>query len=200
MKKSLFTLMVGVMALVFTAGPVMAGTSGDAGGSIPAIRTIDSVVVDTGEMAGTFFSGLSTADYDTGYKISDSDSTVVTVTANTTWEVTVAAGRTGNFFTTSPLGLGDAARTLNEKPIADLLLKISAIDEGTDANSSTPTIDGDWADFTPLTFAAQDFMTSASGNDTAHWDVQYKMMLESSNDRDGAYSADITYTIQAIAD
>jgi hypothetical protein len=202
MKKQLQSLMaiVAVLGMVFAAGPVMAGTAGDTGGSIPAIRTIDSVVVDTAEMTGTFFSGLVTGDYDTGYKISDSDATVTTVTANTSWEVTVAAGRTGNFFTTSPLGLGDSARTVNEKPIADLLLKISAIDEGIDANSSTPTIDGAWADFTALTFASQDFMTSASGNDSAHWDIQYKMLLESPKDRDGAFSADIVYTIQAISD
>lgn len=201
MRKSLSTIMaiVAALSMLFIAGPVMAGTSGNTGGDIPAIRTIDTVVVNSA-MGDTFFSGLVTGDYDTGYKVSDTNATVVTVTANTTWEVTVAAGRIGNFFTTSPLGLGDSARTVNEKPIADLLLKISAIDEGADTNSSTPAIDGAWAAFTPLTSDAQDFMTCASGNDSAHWDVQYKMMLDSSNDRDGSYSADITYTIQAIAD
>jgi len=200
MKKRLSTIMAvaAALSMLFIAGPVMAGTSGDTSGDIPAIRTIDSVAVDTAEMVGTFYD-LVTGDYATGYKISDADATVVTVTANTSWEVTVAAG-SGEYFTASPLGLGDTARTLNEKPIGDLLLKISGVNEGVDDNSSSPAIATGFDDFKALNSAGQDFMSSASGNDSAFWNVQYKMMLDSANDRDGDYSAAITYTIQAIAD
>ncbi len=68
MKKNLSTIMAvtAALSMLFIAGPVMAGTSGDTGGDIPAIRTIDSVVVD-GAMNDAFFSGLTTGDYDTGY-------------------------------------------------------------------------------------------------------------------------------------
>ena len=200
MRKNLLSLMAIVMALgmIFMAGPVMA-ESGDTGGSIPAIRTIDSVSV-AGEMTDTFFSGLTTADYDTGYKESSTAGTTVTITANTSWEVTVAAGLTGNYFTTSPLGLGLSPRVANQKPLSDLFIKVSNIDKGSDSNSSVPTIDGAWASYTNMTFAAQDLVTGASGNDTATWDVQFKMMLDTSKDRDGSYSVNVTYTIQEIND
>lgn len=175
MKKNLLSLMaiVAALGMVFIAGPVLA-ESGDTGGSIPAIRTIDSISV-AGEMTGTFFAGLTTADYDTGYKESITAGTTVTVTANTSWEVTVAAGLTGDYFTTSPLGLGLSPRTANQKPLSDLFIKVSNIDKGTDSNSSVPTIDGDWASYTNMTFAAKDLLTCASGNDTATWDLQFKI-------------------------
>lgn len=199
--KNLVRLMaiVAALGMVFITGPVMAGTQGDTGGSIPVIVTIDSISVN-GEMTGSFFSGLTTADYDTGFKESSTAGTTVTITANTAWEVTVAAGLTGDYFTTSPLGLGLSPRTANQKPLTDLFIKVSNIDKGSDSNSSIPTIDGAWASYTNMTFDAKDLVTNASGNDTATWDIQFKMMLDTSKDRDGAYSVNVTYTIQEIND
>ena len=197
MNKRLLTLMAIVMALgmVLMAGPVWAD-AGNVGGDVPTIRVIDSVSVDS-TMTGTYFSAVAVGDYDTGYKESGTNGSTVTVTANTAWEVTVLAGVTGDYFTASPVGLGDVARTVNQKPLSDLLIKVSNINEGSDSNSSTPAVENAFDSYKALTFAAQDLVNSASGNDSASWDVQFKMLLDGSKDTPGTYTANITYTVQA---
>jgi hypothetical protein len=182
MKKRLLTLMAIVMALgmVFIAGPVLAGTSGNIGGGIPDVRVIDSVNVDDA-MIGAYFTGIDVDDYALGYTLSADGATTVTVTANTPWEVTVTAGVTGNYFNASPVGLGDTPRTVDQKPLSELLLKVTGINEGDDENSAAPTIDGGWADYTTLDFAGKDLVTCASGNDSAFWNIGYKMMLDTSS-------------------
>jgi len=209
--KKRFTALMAMVIIVGTicmAGTVMAEDvvtlNGDIGGAVPVIRQIDSVSVDTAMKTGTptFFTGILVSDYDAGFKTSDAAATTVTVTANDDWEVTVSAGLTGNVFTTSPLGKGDEARAANTKPLSDLLIKVSGINEGTDENAATPTIDGTWdlSESAVMTFAAKDMVTCASGNDSASWDIQYKMLLDTSKDTPGGYSCNIIYTIQAIAD
>ena len=201
MKKRLMNLMAIMVALgmVFMAGPVLAETSGNIGGDIPDVRVIDSVSVD-GAMIGTYFTNIAVGDYALGHTLSADGATTVTVTANTPWEVTVKAGVTGDYFNASPVGLGDTPRTVNQKPLSELLLKVTGINEGTDANSDTPAIDGAWADYTALDFAGKDLVTCDSGNDSAFWNIGYKMMLDTSSDTPGTYTCNLTYTIQAIAD
>lgn len=201
MRKRLSTIMaiVAALSMLFIAGPAMAGTSGNIGGDIPDVRAIDSVSVGDA-MTGTYFTGINVDDYALGYTESADGVTTVTVTANTPWEVTVTAGVTDDYFNASPEGLGDSARTINQKPLSELFLKVTGINEGTDANSATPTIDGAWADYTPLDFAGKDLVTCASGNDSAYWNIGYKMMLDTSSDTPGTYTCNLTYTIQAIAD
>jgi hypothetical protein len=187
-------LMAIVMALgmVFVAGPVMAG-NGDVGGTIGDVRNIDSATI----VGTTYFSGIDVADYDTGHQESATDASSITVTANTAWEVTVTAGVTGDYFDLSPVGLGVTPRTLNQKPLADLFIKVNNIDKGSDANAVLPAVENTFDTYKAVTFLAQDLINSASGNDSANWNIQYKMMLDASSDTPGAYSCAMTYTIQA---
>lgn len=183
----------------FMAGPTIAESPGNIGGTIPSIRSIDSVIMDD-SMTNSFCTVIAVEDYNAGYKESADAATTVTVTANTAWEVTIAVGSPDGYFTISPTGSGNTPRPANHKPISELLLKVNTIRKGTDTNATMPTIDGEWDGYTPLTYTAQNLVSCTSGNDSANWDMQYKMMLDTSKDTPGVYSCEITYRIQAITD
>ena len=201
MKKRLMNLIaiVAALGMVFMAGPVMAAETegsdvdGNIGGTIPTIRSFDSVVAG-GTMNNTFFTALTDSDYNTGSITSDLAEGTITVTANTAWEVTVEAGLDGNYFTTSPAGY---TRAVNQKPLSDLLIKIANFNKGTDTAAALPAVENSFDSLKVLTYAAQDMVNCASGNDSAYWNIQYQMLLDAAEDTPGAYSCNILYTIQA---
>ena len=177
--KKYFFIIMGLLLLLVAPTVCRAdtGATEKVGGTIPVIHKL----FVTGEGYPNFFSGITTKDYQTGFRATNEGKVILTVLANATWKISVR----GEF---KPVGE-------YIKPASDLLIKIkdkAVIEEGV---GSGGTFKQDFVDFGPLSNEDQALWMSEESGDHCQARVDYKILLGIARDIPGEYLVVVTYTI-----